>query len=62
VSAEAALRQNGEGAWVKAEYTQTLSTNWQARASMTLIRGNTNDFLGQYRRNSHAILGLRYNF
>jgi hypothetical protein len=62
VSAEAALRQNGEGAWVKAEYTQTLSTHWQARASMTLIRGNTNDFLGQYRRNSHAILGLRYNF
>jgi hypothetical protein len=62
VSAEAALRQNGEGAWVKSEYTQTLSTHWQARASVTLIRGNTNDFLGQYRRNSHAILGLRYNF
>lgn len=62
VAAEAAVRQNGEGAWVKAEYTQTLSTHWQARASMTLIRGNTNDFLGQYRRNSHAILALRYNF
>jgi hypothetical protein len=62
VAVEAARRQNGEGAWVKAEYTQTLANHWQARASMTLIRGNTNDFLGQYRRNSHAILALRYSF
>jgi hypothetical protein len=62
VAVEAALRQNGDGAWLKAEYTQTLSNHWQARASMTLIRGNTNDFLGQYRRNSHAVLALRYSF
>lgn len=62
VAGEAAVRQNGEGVWVKAEYTQTLSTHWQARASMTLIRGGANDFLGQYRRNSHAILALRYSF
>lgn len=62
VAGEAAIRQNGDGAWVKSEYLQTLSTHWQARASFTLIRGGPNDFLGQYRRNSHAILGLRYNF
>ena len=62
VSGEAAIRQNGEGAWLKSEYTQTLSTHWQARASFTLIRGGANDFLGQYRRNSHAILAMRYSF
>lgn len=59
---EAAIRQNGDGAWLKSEYTQTLSTHWQARASATLIRGVRNDFIGQYRRNSHAILALRYSF
>lgn len=62
VAGEAAIRQNGDGAWLKSEYTQTLSTHWQARASITLIRGGANDFLGQYRRNSHAILAMRYSF
>jgi hypothetical protein len=62
VSAEAAVRQNAAGAWLKGEYAQTLSRHWQARASFTLIRGRTDDFLGQYRRNSHAILTLRYSF
>jgi hypothetical protein len=62
VAAEAAIRQNGDGAWLKGEYTQTLSTHWQARASVTLIRGASDDFIGQYRRNSHAILALRYQW
>lgn len=62
IAGEAAIRQNGDGAWLKSEYTQTLSTHWQARVSGTLIRGAANDFLGQYRRNSHIILALRYSF
>jgi hypothetical protein len=62
ISGEAAIRQNGDGAWLKSEYTQTLSTHWQARASVTIIRGAADDFLGQYRRNSHAILAMRYSF
>ena len=62
LAAEAAIRQNGDGAWLKAEYTQTLSNHWQARASFTLIRGRAQDFIGQYQRNSHAILALRYSF
>jgi len=59
---EAAVRQNGDGAWLKGEYTHRLSTHWQARVSATLIRGESTDFLGQYRRNSHAIVALRYSF
>lgn len=62
VAVEAAIRQNGHGAWLKAEYTQKLAEHWQARASMTIIRGNTDDFIGQYRRNSHAQLAIRYTF
>ena len=31
-------------------------------ATGTLIRGDAGDFLGQYRRNSHVALALRYSF
>jgi hypothetical protein len=59
---EAAVRQNGAGAWLKAEYSQQVGTHWRATASFTLIRGEQSDFLGQYRRNSHGLLTLRYSF
>jgi hypothetical protein len=36
--------------------------NWRATAGFAAIRGNAGDFLGQYRRNSHGILALRYSF
>ena len=62
VAGEAAIRENGDGVWLKSEYIQTLNPHWQARASFTLIRGRENDFLGQYRRNSHAILAFRYSW
>jgi hypothetical protein len=59
---EAALRRNGEGVWLKSEYSQTFGQHWRATAGFTLIRGARNDFLGQYRDNSHAVLVLRYSF
>jgi len=59
---EAAVRENGEGAWLKAEYSHQLGQHWRATASFTLIRGEAGDFLGQYRRNSHGLLGVRYSF
>lgn len=59
---EAAVRQSGEGVWVKSEYSHQLGAHWRATAGFTLIRGNANDFLGQYRRNSHALLAIRYSF
>ena len=62
VMAEAAIRRNGDGVWTRAEYTQAFGQHWRATAGFTLIRGSANDFLGQYRRNSHAILSLRYSF
>ena len=62
VALETAIRQNGRGVWVKLEYSQSFGQHWRATAGYTLIRGDTSDFLGEYRRNSHALLALRYSF
>jgi hypothetical protein len=59
---EAAIRQNGDGVWVRGEYSHALGQHWRATAGVTVIRGDSADFLGQYRRNSHASLALRYSF
>ncbi|SRR5579871_1769760 len=62
VAFELAERQNGAGTWARAEYSQTFGAHWRATAGVSWIRGNTDDFLGQYRRNSHLSLALRYSF
>ncbi len=62
VAFEAAVRQNGKGTWVKSEYSQAFGQHWRATAAVTVIRGEAGDFLGQYRRNSHAMVTVRYSF
>ncbi len=62
VALETAVRQNGKGEWAKLEYSEAFGAHWRATAAFTLIRGDDSDFLGQYRRNSHAMLALRYSF
>jgi hypothetical protein len=62
VALETAIRQNGQGMWAKLEYSQAFGAHWRATAGFTLIRGDESDFLGQYRRNSHGLVGLRYSF
>jgi hypothetical protein len=62
VAFEAAVRQNGDGVWVKNEYSQAFGQHWRVTLSATVIRGDLADFLGQYRRNSHALVVLRYSF
>jgi hypothetical protein len=62
VAFEAVVRQNGDGAYLKAEYSQALGPHWRATAGFALLRGDVDDFLGRYRRNSHGILALRYSF
>ena len=59
---EAAARQNGDGVWLKTEYSHALGQHWRVKAAFTLIRGSPADFLGQYRRNSHGTLTVRYSF
>jgi hypothetical protein len=59
---EGAVRQNGDGGYAKGEYSQAHGQHWRATIAATLLRGKPDDFLGQYRRNSHVTLALRYSF
>jgi hypothetical protein len=59
---ETALRQNGHGAWIKAEYSRAAGAHWRTTVNGTLIAGTDADFLGQYRHNSHLGASLRYSF
>jgi hypothetical protein len=59
---ETAIRQTLSGAYFKAEYSQAYGQHWRATASGALIRGEPDDFLGQYRLNSYGSIVLRYSF
>jgi hypothetical protein len=62
VAFETAIRQNLNGAYGRAEYSQAHGQHWRVTAAGVLIGGEPDDFLGQYRRNSHGSLMLRYSF
>jgi hypothetical protein len=62
IAVEAAARQNGNGTWAKFEYSQAVGQHWRVTGNVTLIRGHADDFLGQYERNSHTALIVRYSF
>lgn len=62
VAIESAVRQNGHGVYLKGEYSQARGAHWRATASGVALAGRSEDFLGQYRRNSHLTLSLRYSF
>ena len=62
LSVEMVVRQNGQGMYWKPEYSQAFGQNWRLSVGFVLIRGENGDFLGQYRRNSHGILTVRYSF
>jgi hypothetical protein len=62
VAFEAAVRQNGDGEYLKVEYSQARGGHWRATLGGAVIRGEPDDFIGQYNRNSHVTLALRYSF
>jgi hypothetical protein len=57
---ETAVR--AEGSFVRFEYSQLFGQHWRATGGIAWIRGDMNDFLGEYRRNSYASLAIRYSF
>lgn len=59
---ETAVRQNGHGVYGKIEYSQTSGRHWRATVTGVGIGGHSDDFLGQYHRNSHVAVALRYSF
>ncbi len=62
VAFEGVVRQNGQGVYLKAEYSQAFGQHWRATAGFAMIRGEAGDFLGRYRLNSHGILRVRDSF
>jgi hypothetical protein len=62
VAVDAAVRQNGRGSWLRAEYSQAFGQHWRVTAGYSWIRGDESDFLGEFHRNSFALLALRYSF
>lgn len=62
IAFEMAVRQNGDGAWLRGEYSQLFGQHWRATVNLTFLGGDESDFLGQYHRNSHAMLIVRYSF
>jgi hypothetical protein len=61
-SIESAIRQNGRGLYVKGEYSEAYRDHWRATATAAVLAGHSDDFLGQYRRDSHVSVALRYSF
>jgi hypothetical protein len=62
VEFEGAARHDGNGVYVKAEYSQAYGQRWRAIVTGVVLAGDRDDFIGQYRRNSHLRLLLRYSF
>jgi hypothetical protein len=62
VALESAVRQSGAGVYAKGEYSQARGAHWRATITGVAIGGHSDDFLGQYRRNSHLTAALRYSF
>lgn len=62
VAIEGAVRQNGDGFYVKGEFSEAWGQHWRMTATGVGISGDEGDFLGQYHRNSHASVALRFSF
>jgi len=61
-SIEGAVRQDLDGMYTRGEYSQALGNHWRYTLTAALIRGEPDDFLGQYRLNSHVSAALRLSF
>ena len=62
MAVEAAVRRNGDGFYVKGEYSQAWGQHWRVTATGVGIAGKDSDFLGQYHQNSHVSVALRFSF
>lgn len=62
VVVEAAVRQKGDGFYSKLEYSQAIGEHWRLTVTGVGLAGDHDDFLGQYRRNSHGSLSLRFSY
>jgi hypothetical protein len=62
VAIEAAVRQNAGGFYAKGEYSEAFGQHWRITLAGVGIAGKSDDFLGQYDRNSHSSVTVRLSF
>jgi hypothetical protein len=62
VAIEGAARQNGNGVYVKGEFSEAFGQHWRLTLAGVALAGDDDDFLGQYHRNSHGSMALRFSF
>jgi len=62
VAIEGAARQNGDGFYVKGEFSEAFGQHWRLTVTGVGITGDENDFLGEFHRNSHGSFALRFSF
>ncbi len=62
LAVQAAVRQNGHGTWLKAEYSQAFGQHVRTTVEGNLIGGQDGDFIGQFHHNSNINLAVRYSF
>lgn len=62
IAIEGAARQNGDGVYIKGEYSQSFAQRWRLTLTGVGIEGHPDDFIGQYRRNSHGSVAVRFSF
>jgi hypothetical protein len=62
VTLDTFVRQNGASSLVSPAFSQSFREHWRATVGFAWLRGEANDFLGQYHRNSFVRAELRYSF
>jgi hypothetical protein len=62
VAFEGALRQNGQGLYLEAEYSQSAGQHWRTTVTGALLAGHDQDFFGQFQANSYVTAGVRFSF
>jgi hypothetical protein len=62
VAIEGVARQNGDGVYVKGEFSQSFGQHMRLTLTGVGIGGEPDDFIGQYRRNSHGSAAVRFSF
>ncbi len=62
IALETVVRQDGDGFYLKGEYSQGLAEHWRATFKQIIIAGEETDFIGQFHRNSHFLVALRFSY
>jgi hypothetical protein len=62
IAIESAVRQSGDGFYVKGEFSEAFGQYWRLTFTGVGVAGHEDDFLGQFHRNSHGSATLRFSF